>query len=127
MTFRLRPTVAADLALVSAKPLPYRVQFTTLMHDDDVIAVGGMVFRPDGTVWIAAHITDAGRRAAVTLHRAGLLTMARARAMRIPRMLALADPSQPRSEAWLRRCGFAQTDHFEQDRRVWQWTAGVSV
>jgi len=125
----LRPTVAADMAALDYPGHPYRIRFLTMTDGDAVIGVGGLVFRPDGTVWIAAVLKPAARKARLTLHRAGLTVLREARARGLTRLYAIADPSQPRSEAWLQRCGFAPTDMFESvpggsgARQIWQWTA----
>lgn len=118
-----RPTVAADLAFVSAVPLPFRTKFITLLVDGEIIGVGGLVFRPDGTVWIAAYLTPAARRARVALHKAGLAVMREARARGLKRLYAVADATAPRAEAWMIRCGLTPTEIFDNGQRVFMWTA----
>lgn len=119
----LRPLQAGDLALVSDKPLPFRLRGYTMVVDGKVVGVAGMVFRTDGSVWLGAFLTPAARAKALTLHRGGLRVMDDARRLKVPNLFALADPSQPRSDAWLARLGFQPTEIFDDGRPLWRWTA----
>lgn len=118
----LRPLQAGDLALVSDKPLPFRLRGYTMVVDGEVVGVAGLVFRFDDSVWIGAFLTPAARARAVTLHRGGLQLMDDARRLKVPDIFALADPTQPRSEAWLARLGFRRSGLFEDGRPVWRWS-----
>lgn len=125
----LRPTVEADLVALGVAAHPYRLRFRTLLDGGDVIGVGGLVYRDDGTVWVTTVLKDAARKAKFALHRAVLQGLEDARTRGVRRLYAIADPTQPRSEAWLAACGFEPTEMFEAapdehgPRRIWQWTA----
>ena len=129
MTITIRPTEPADLEALGYPAHPYRLRFKTMLDDGEIIGVGGLVHRSDGTVWVTVVLKDAARRARFALHRAVLAGIREAKARGIRRLLAIADPSQPRSEAWLEACGFAPTEFSEavpgadEPRRIWQWTA----
>lgn len=118
-----RPSLPGDLAIVSPDPLPFRLRSITMLRDGEVIGVGGLVFRLDGTVWLGAFLTPPAREAKFALHRTCLKFLREARERGVGLIFALPDPAQPRSEAWLTHLGFTATELFEHGRRVWQWTA----
>lgn len=111
MRVTLRPTVAGDLAQLVAEPLPYRIKALTAVlpgaaPHETILGVGGLGFRPDGTVIAFVHMTDAARKYPAAIHRAGLQAMAMIRASRIPMVIAEADPDVGVAARWLERLGF---------------------
>lgn len=119
MTIEIRPATRDDVARLVKEPLPYRARLLSIAEDGEPIVVGGLLFRPDG-VWASVCVTDAGRRRPLALHKAAVAMFRYARERGYLPVLALADPSVPRSAAWLERLGFRETEHAALDgRRVW--------
>lgn len=108
MRVTLRPTRAADLALVTSLPLPHRIKAITAVLGDVILGVGGIGYRPDGTVVAFAHICEQGRSYPRAIHRAGLAAMAMIRAAGVPLVVAEAQEGNPAAERWLLRLGFAR-------------------
>src|SRR5437588_94741 len=80
MTAQIRPSTAADfIALMGHRPA-YRGRFVTIEENGELLALGGVLFRPDG-VWASAVISDRARARPVTLHKAGLRVFREALAM----------------------------------------------
>src|SRR5258708_2327635 len=105
MRVEFRPTVAEDLALVFAEPVPCRVQAITAVRGDCVLGVGGIGFKPNGTVVAFAQISAEGRKYPLAIHRAGRAAMAMIRESRVPLVIAEAQPGNPAAERWLERLG----------------------
>jgi N-acetylglutamate synthase-like GNAT family acetyltransferase len=118
----LRPTIPSDLPKIIGESLPHRIHSITAEVDGKVIGIGGLAFQPDGHVVAFVQLGPEARRYPVALHRAALITMARARELGLTRVLAFADPAIEPSERWLTRLGF----HLEEvtGARVFVWNAG---
>lgn len=106
MRITLRPTVAADLPFCIGEPLPHRIKCITAELDGRVIGIGGLGFRPDGTVIAFAQINDEFRKYPRAVHRAGRAGMALIRASRVPLVIAEAQPDNAAAERWLLHFGF---------------------
>lgn len=115
MRVELRPAVAADLAHFTDKPLPHRIRAITAHSGDTILGVGGIGYRPDGTVIAFAFIADEARRYPAAIHRAGLAAIALMRAANVESVIAQAQPDNPAAERWLERLGFQK---FKRDREV---------
>lgn len=115
----LRPATRADFDALLDEPLPWRVRATAAEVDGVLIGVGGLAFLPDGTVGAFVHASDAAKKYPVTLHKAGLRTMAEARKLGIRRVVALADEKIDRAIPWLERLGFRKMIH--EGGGVWVW------
>lgn len=115
----LRPTLAADLALFTDR-LPHRIQAITAELDGRILGVGGIGFRPDGTVIAFAEITDEGRKYPAGIHRAGRMAMDMIRRARVPVVVAEAQPGNPAAERWLERLGFRPVDIAGERAFVWE-------
>lgn len=124
MRVSFRPTVAADLALITHEPLPHRIKAITAVIPDDegerVIGLGGIGYRPDGTVIAFAQFTDAMRKYPAAVHRAGLLGMGIIRRSGAPIVVAQAQPGNPAAERWLERFGFVRIETPEGAAYVWR-------
>ena len=134
----LRPTVAADLPACIAEPLPYRIQCVTAVLCDPIpaqlralcpspqagkiIGLGGIGFRPDGTVVAFAQLQPEAKHVPLALHRAGLMVMDIIKASRIPRVLAQAQEDNPAAERWLLRLGFRPITIAGHLAFVWERT-----
>lgn len=123
----LRPTIAADLPHVIGEPLPHRIRATTAMVDGKVIGVGGIGYRPDGTVvaFVARAPGVAGYP--VALHRAARMTLRAARASGIPTILAEADPTVEAAERWLVRLGFVHVGTSVNNKALYAWHRGAPL
>jgi hypothetical protein len=115
----LRPATRADFDAMLAEPLPWRVRATAAEVDGKLIGVGGLAFLPDGTIGAFVHAFDEARKYPVSMHRAGLKTMADARALGIRRVVALADKNIDRATPWLERLGFRKM--IQEGEGVWVW------
>lgn len=116
----IRPTVPADLPHVIDEPLPHRIQAVTILVDGRVVGLGGLGFKPDGTIAAFAALLDEARRHPVTLHRAGLMVMDMIEASGLKRVVATAEMTQPRAAAWLVRLGFEPRDVNGMQVFVWE-------
>lgn len=120
MRVTLRPTIPADLSACIAGPLPHRIQAITALAGEEIIGIGGIGFRPDGTVIAFAQMLPAARQYPAAIHRAGLMAMAMIRASRLPLVVAEAEPDNPAAERWLERLGFARTEISGFKAFVWR-------
>jgi hypothetical protein len=102
----LRPTIPADLPFCIGEPLPHRIRAITALIGDRVIAVGGIGYRPDGTVLAFGQFNDEFRKYPVAIHRAGVMGMALIRETGVPMVVAEAQPGNPAAAPWLLRFGF---------------------
>jgi len=118
----LRPARAGDLEAIDGSHLACRVKGITAELDGRPIGMGGLVMRPDGTVWASLALAEGARRYKVTLHKAALMLLAEARAMGIRRVLAKAEKGRARAAEWLARLGFER--HDEAGEAVWLWRPG---
>lgn len=121
MRVQLRPTVAEDLPfLLGHQTLPHRIKATTALVDGRIVGIGGLGFRPDGTVIAFVMMNDHARRYPVAIHRAGLHTIKMMRDMKLSRVVAQADPDNPAAGPWLQRLGFRATTIRGETVWVWQ-------
>lgn len=106
MRVTLRPTVAADLPFLIAVPLPHRIKAITAELEGRVIGIGGIGYRPDGTVIAFVQMSDEARKYPVAIHRAGLMAMEMIRKARVPLVIAESQDGNPAAVPWLLRLGF---------------------
>lgn len=126
MRVSFRPTVAADLAQVTHEPLPHRIRSITAVLDGRVVGLGGIGYRPDGTVIAFAQFTDEMRAYPAAIHRAGVLGMALIRRSGVPMVVAEAQAGNPAAERWLERFGFERIDTPDGPAYVWRrWRANA--
>ena len=106
--FAIRPTTKADCEAFYGKALPYRIKAYTGLIDDEVVAIGGLGFPPEGPAVGFADLKDIARQwpYAVELHRFARKVIAEAKAAGVPRIVAKADTSIEAAARWLRRLGF---------------------
>ena len=103
-----------------AEALPYRIKCITGIADGKVLGLGGLGFKPDGTVIAFAQLLPAARKYPAAIHRAGLQVMAMIRAARLPLVVAEAQPGNPAAERWLERLGFERVEIAGHEAYVWQ-------
>lgn len=115
-----RPTVAADLPRIVDKPLPHRIRAITALLDGEVIGIGGLGYRPDGTAIAFAEISDTLRKYPLAVHRAGLLGMALIEASGVPMVIAEAQPGNAAAERWLKHFGFEPIELCSRKAFVWR-------
>lgn len=125
MRVTLRPTIAADLPHVIGEPLPHRIRAITALAGDKVLGVGGIGFRPDGTVIAFVSMLEEARRYPAAIHRAGLLAMRMMRESGVPRVIAEAQADNPAAEPWLLRLGFRPVDIDGRKAYVWEARANA--
>lgn len=125
MRVTLRPTTAADMPHLTKDPLPARIQGITAEVDGQVIGLGGLSYRPNGTVIAFAWISEQARKYPLAIHRAGRMAMDLIRASRLPMVVAEAEPGNPAAERWLERLGFVARD--VSGRRLYVWERGNDV
>lgn len=105
MTIELRAATPGDVLALMGRLPAYRARLITMLADGEPVAIGGVLFRPDG-YWASAVITDRARAAPLSLHRAGKRVFAEALACGYRPIHATPDETQPRAQAWLERLGF---------------------
>jgi len=123
MRVELRPTIAADLPFCIAESLPYRIQCITALADGKVVGIGGIGWRPDGTVIAFVQMLPEARKYPAAIHRAGLAAMKLIRDSRVPLVVAEAQDDNPAAERWLLRLGFRKTAMGGQVAFVWERNA----
>lgn len=116
----LRPTVPSDLdKFLKDNPLPYRIRAWTGLIEDEIVAVGGIAYPPDGTHLAFFMCEDKAREYPVALHKAALMVLNEARQLGIKRLVTLADlNASDAAERWLARLGFEPTMNG-QEQKVW--------
>lgn len=119
----LRPTTAADVASFFPEPLPFRIQATTAELDGEILGIGGVGFRPDGTFVAFVRMSDAARRYPSAIHRAGLHAVAMMRSLELPLVVAEAQPDNPAACRWLERLGFRRWS----GKDFYVWRAGTRL
>lgn len=74
---------------------------------------------PDGTVAAFVMMKDKARRFPLAIHKAGLRTMADARALGIKRVVAMAEDGVEPAARWLERLGFKSMNVNGKEVFVW--------
>lgn len=120
MRVTFRPTVAADLPHVTTERLPHRIRAITALEGEKVLAIGGIGYRPDGTVIAFMASTPDFRKYPAAVHRAGVLGMKLIRDSGVPLVVAEAQPGNPAAEPWLLRFGFRPVEFAGQKAFVWE-------
>lgn len=120
MRIVLRPTIPQDLASCVFEPLPHRIKAISAVAGDRVLGIGGIGFRPDGTVVAFAQITPELRQYPVALHRAGVAGMRLIRESGLPLIVAEADPNNPAAERWLLHFGFRKIKVGAREAFAWR-------
>lgn len=114
----LRPSTAEDWKQLRPETLPCRIRAITAEIDGKLLGIGGIGYRPEGTIVAFAVVTDEGRRYPAAVHRAGLAAMKMIQELGLPRVIADAQPGNPAAERWLIRLG------FEKMGDTFVWTRG---
>lgn len=123
MRVTLRPTIAADLPFIIGEPLPHRIKAITALAGDRIIGLGGLGFRPDGTVIAFAQFADEAKKYPAAIHRAGVMGMKLIRESRLPLIVAEAQPDNPAAERWLEHFGFRPVEIDGRKAFVWKRAA----
>jgi GNAT superfamily N-acetyltransferase len=119
MNVTIRPAVAADFTKFIDEPLPYRVRAVTGTCGDEILAVGGIAYLPDGAHGAFFMADDKARAFPVVLHKTALNVLQDAKRRGIRRLVTFADPSIEAAERWLRRLGFSPITI--DNKQVWVW------
>jgi hypothetical protein len=120
MRVTLRPTIPADIGHCIGEPLPHRIRAITALAGETVLGLGGVGYRPDGTVIVFAQINDEGRRYPFAIHRAGLAVMEMIRDSGLKLVVAEAQAGNPAAEPWLLRLGFRAAEIGGRRAFVWE-------
>lgn len=117
----IRPATRADIDQLISEPLPYRIRAFAVEQDGKLLGVGGFAYQPNDI--IAAFVLKApgAEKYKLSLHRAGLMAMAEAKAAGFRRVVALAEKANPAAERWLSRLGFKQV--MVDGEQAWVWEA----
>ena len=88
-----------------ARP-PLRVMAIAGRVDGRTIAIGGVMFHPNGVKHAFADIGDEARKYPIALHKAGLAIIELAKAQKVKQLVAVSDDLNEAAERWLLRLGF---------------------
>lgn len=124
MRVTLRPTVLADLPHVIGEELPHRIRAITALDGEKVLAIGGIGYRPDGTVVAFMMANDEFRKYPAAIHRAGFMGMKLIRDSGVPVVVAQAQAGNPAAERWLERFGFRPCEISGQKAFMWERGGG---
>lgn len=122
----LRPTLAADLPSCIAEPLPHRIRCISAVIPGEepgterVIGIGGIGYRPDGTVVAFAQLMPEFLQYPRAVHRAGRAGMALIRKSRVPTVIAETDPGNAAAARWLLHFGFVAREVGGHKVFVWR-------
>lgn len=76
--------------------------------DGRVIGVGGVAFYPSGVRIAFCEVGDEARKYKVSLHRAALMTIEKAKAMGVRRIVVTEERMHEKTPNWLIRLGFTK-------------------
>ena len=113
-----RPAVPEDFTALCGELPQFRCKCTTATKHGKPIAIGGLVYRPEG-VFASVKLTDEIRQHPMALHRAvkrGLEAAARAG---IREIFADTEVGNPAAAPWLQRLGFEQRQ--TRAGSIWVW------
>lgn len=118
----LRPTIPSDLdKFMNEMKLPWRIRATTGLIGDEVVAVGGIAYPPEGAHLAFLMCDDKARGYPIALHKAALAVLNDAKQLGIKRLVTLADMQvSPAAERWLASLGFEPT-MTQEEKTVWVW------
>jgi hypothetical protein len=121
----IRPTVPADLPHVIGEELPHRIRAITALAGEKVLAIGGIGYRPDGTVIAFMMANDEFRKYPLAVHRAGRMGMELIRDSGVRTVVAEAQPGNPAAEPWLLHFGFRPVELDGRKAFVWEARANA--
>lgn len=103
----VRDSVKADFEAIDVE-LPARCKAVTAVGDDgEIIAIGGVMYMPEGIVFGFAELTNEARAQKMMLHRASVKLIKRLEREGVRRIITFADMDEsPRAGEWLTRLGF---------------------
>lgn len=76
--------------------------------DGRVIGVGGVAFYPSGVRIAFCEVGDEARKYKISLHRAALMTIEKAKAMGVRRIVVTEERMHEKTPHWLLRLGFTK-------------------
>ena len=112
----LVPATAADcesaaIALYGkVTAIPVRIAAFAGKLDGRVLGVGGVAFYPNGARVAFCDVGDEGRRHKIALHKAALMTIQLARALRVRRLLVTVNGMHEKTPRWIERLGFVRME-----------------
>jgi hypothetical protein len=118
----IRPTMAADCEAFLPGPPPYRIQALTAVEDDGtVVAIGGLMYLPDGAVSAFLEMSEeACRKYPVSLYKGARQILGLAKDKGYRKVLTRADVKREAACRFLERLGFEPVG-FMKDERVYLW------
>ena len=88
------------------RDIPLRVMAFAGRYGNRVLGVGGVAFYPNGARVAFCDVGDEGRKHKIALHKAALMTIEAAKAMKVRTLLVTTDGMHDKTPAWLLRLGF---------------------
>jgi hypothetical protein len=118
-----RPAVRADFERLAGCGPAARVRGFSAYLGDELLAVAGLVYKPDG-IWASTLIAPHGRKCPAAIWRGGVKLVAMAQAAGIRTLLATAAASEPAAQRFLVRLGFRDLGIQDQDgKTIYVWNA----
>jgi len=108
---KVRPTTLADCEqLLGARP-DWRIRAMTVEANSEPVAIGGLAYMPDNTVFAFVEGDEAVKRYPVTIHKAVRRGLDDAKRRGVRRILSIADEHIEAAPRWLERFGFVPAGH----------------
>jgi hypothetical protein len=108
---RVRPTTLEDCEqLLGGKPA-WRIRAMTADVDGAPVAIGGLAYLPDNTVFAFLEGAEAVKRHPVAIHKAVRRGLDDAKRRGVRRILSIADEHIEAAPRWLERFGFVAAGH----------------
>ena len=117
-TARMHPSLRADFLALLGESREYRCRCITAECDGRQIAIGGLIFKPDG-VYASVFLMEEVLQRPGALHRAVVRGLNDARRRGIREITAFAEPHNNAALLWLSRLGFKSAD--VRGEKIWIW------
>lgn len=113
-----------DFLSLAGRAPSTRARAITARLEGRPVGIGGFVYQEDGTIWASMLATPEVRRYPTAVYRGAKMAMRLAARLRLRRIFALADPTEPAAERFLERLGFRPTTWNANGKLIYLWERG---